>query len=221
MIHSRYATGTSSGENRVVDDEAALLRDHGHDVLLWAPAAVDAGSKARVGLALRAAWSRRAAAHVRQMAAEFGPDVIHAHNLFPMLSPAVLRTASAPVVVTLHNYRLLCLPATFLRDGRTCEDCLGRTPWRGVVHRCYRASTPGSAALAASLTVHRSIGTFDRVAAFLAVSDFVRAKYIEAGFSAGRIRVKPNFVGPMPQRRARASTSCFSAGYRRRRGWTV
>jgi glycosyltransferase involved in cell wall biosynthesis len=200
MIHSRYATGTSSGENRVVDDEAGLLREHGHDVLLWAPTPVDRGGTARATLALRAAWSRRAGVHVREMAAAFRPDVIHAHNLFPMLSPSVLRTAAAPLVVTLHNYRLLCLPATFLRDGSTCEDCLGRTPWRGVVHRCYRDSAAGSAALAVALTVHRRIGTFDRVAAFLAVSDFVRAKHIEAGFAAERIRVKPNFVTPLPRR---------------------
>jgi glycosyltransferase involved in cell wall biosynthesis len=117
-----------------------------------------------------------------------------------MLSPSVLRTAAAPLVVTLHNYRLLCLPATFLRDGGTCEDCLARTPWRGVVHRCYRDSAAGSAALAVALTLHRSIGTFDRVAAFLAVSDFVQAKHIEAGFAAERIRVKPNFVAPLPRR---------------------
>src|SRR5450432_19297 len=99
MLHSRYATGTSSGENRVVDDEAALLREHGHDVHLWSPTPVDAGGTARAALALRAAWSRRAAAHVRRIAAEFRPDVIHAHNLFPMLSPSVLRTVAAPVVV--------------------------------------------------------------------------------------------------------------------------
>jgi glycosyltransferase involved in cell wall biosynthesis len=134
------------------------------------------------------------------MVTEFRPDVIHAHNLFPTLSPSVLRTAGAPVVVTLHNYRLLWLPATLLRDGTTCEDCLGRTPWRGVAHRCYRDSAAGSAALAVSLTLHRRIGTFGRVAAFLAVSDFVRAKYIEAGFAADSIRVKPNFAPPIPVR---------------------
>jgi glycosyltransferase involved in cell wall biosynthesis len=201
MLHSRYATGTSSGENRVVDEEAALLRENGHDVELWAPTPADGGEAARAALAARAVWSRQAAAHVRRTAAAFRPDVIHAHNLYPMLSPSVLRAAEAPVVVTLHNYRLLCLPATFLRDGRTCEDCLGRTPWRGVVHRCYRDSAAGSAALATSLAVHRGAGTFGRVAAFLAVSDFVRAKHIEAGFPADRIRVKPNFVAPLPLRK--------------------
>jgi len=96
------------------------------------------------------------------------------------------------VVVTLHNYRLLCLPAVFLRDGRACEDCMGKFPWRGVVHRCYRGSAAGSAALAASLGVHRRMGTFAHVAMFLAVSEFVSRKHVEAGFDPARIYLHGN-----------------------------
>jgi glycosyltransferase involved in cell wall biosynthesis len=125
---------------------------------------------------------------------------VHVHNLFPLLSPAVLRADVAPTVVTLHNYRLLCLPAVFLRDGQACEDCLGKLPWRGVVHRCYRGSAAGSAALATSLGVHRAAGSFRRVGMFLAVSAFVREKHLEAGFHPDRIRVKPNFTAPLPRR---------------------
>jgi len=199
VLHSRYLSGTSSGENRVVDDEMELLRSAGHEVRLWAPSAGDAGAS-RLRLGVRAVWSRPAVREVERLAAELRPDVVHVHNLYPMLSPAVLRTTAAPVVITLHNYRLLCLPATFLRNDRACEDCLGALPWRGVVHRCYRGSAAGSAALAASLGVHRRAGTFRHVAAFLAVSEFVRDKHVEAGMDAARIRVKPNFVAPMPRR---------------------
>jgi glycosyltransferase involved in cell wall biosynthesis len=200
VLHSRYASGASSGENRVVEDEVELLRSAGHDVHLWSPTPDDATAGSRIGLGVGAVWSRPAVAHVRRLTRELRPDVVHAHNLFPMLSPAVLRTSAAPVVVTLHNYRLLCLPATFLRDGRACEDCLGKLPWRGVAHRCYRDSAAGSAALAASLGLHRRAGTFRDVAVFLAVSEFVRRKHLEAGFDPGRIRVKPNFVAPLPRR---------------------
>jgi glycosyltransferase involved in cell wall biosynthesis len=133
---------------------------------------------------------------------DFRPDVVHCHNLFPLLSPAVLRQASseAPVVVTLHNYRLLCLPATFVRDGRSCEDCLGRVPWRGVLHGCYRGSRAASAPLGLSLALHRAVGSFDRVSLYLAVSDFVREKHVQGGFPHERIRVKPNFVWPSERR---------------------
>jgi glycosyltransferase involved in cell wall biosynthesis len=200
VLHSRYATGSSSGENRVVQDEVELLRERGHEVTDWSPMPPEDRARQAL-LGARAVWSPSAVRELRAQIRSHHPDVIHVHNLFPLLSPAVLRTAAAPVVLTLHNYRLLCLPATFLRDGKTCEDCLGRAPWRGVGHRCYRGSVAGSASLAASITLHRRLRTFDRVARFLAVSEFVRDKYIEAGFDSGRMVVKPNFVPATAQRR--------------------
>jgi len=201
VLHSRYLSGAASGENRVVDDEVRLLREAGDDARLWAPMMSREWRPSRAGF--NAVWSQRASEQVRALIAERPPDVVHCHNLFPMLSPAVLRVAEAkgvPVVMTLHNYRLLCLPATLLRDGRICEACLGRLPWRGVSYGCYRGSHLASAALATSLSVHRALRTFDRVKIFLAVSDFVRSKHLEAGLPAARLRVKPNFAWPAARR---------------------
>jgi glycosyltransferase involved in cell wall biosynthesis len=205
VLHSRYLSGVASGENRVVEDEIRLLREAGHDVAAWTPSVPT--NPGRVALALsglRAVWSEDAAARVKQLLRQEPPiDVVHVHNLFPTLSPSVLQAATTEgvkVVLTLHNYRLLCLPATLLRDGHPCEDCIGRTPWPGVLHRCYRSSSPASAALASSLTLHRTLGTFRRIGLYLAVSEFVRRKHIEGGFSSGRIRVKPNFAWPTRRR---------------------
>jgi glycosyltransferase involved in cell wall biosynthesis len=203
LLHSRYLSGPASGENRVVEDETRLLREAGHDVGVWAPEPEVGGPVATARAGASAIWSRRAARHVDDLVRRRRVDVVHVHNLFPTLSPSVLRAAraaGAAVVVTLHNYRLMCLPANFLRDGRACEDCLGRFPWPGVVHRCYRGSALGSATLAASLGAHRAAGTFEDVSRFLAVSDFVRAKHVMGGISAGRILVKPNFAWPAPRR---------------------
>lgn len=203
ILHSRYLSGPASGENRVAEEEARLLRDAGHRVTMWAPAPDRLDGMGQVRAGMSAVWSPSAVAEVRRLVRRFRADVVHVHNLFPMLSPAVLRTAEsegAAVVVTLHNYRLMCLPANFLRDGRTCELCLGKAPWRGVVYRCYRDSALGSAAVATSLILHRGLGSFDRVRRFLAVSEFVRRKHIEAGVSPGRIRVKRNFAWTAPRR---------------------
>jgi glycosyltransferase involved in cell wall biosynthesis len=199
VLHSRYASGDLSGENRVGADEVRLLEQAGHDVCVWAPSGEGLRGARAARAGVQAVWSRAAAKVVR----ELRPDVVHCHNLFPLLSPAVLRQASrdAPVVVTLHNYRLLCLPATFVRDGRSCEDCLGRAPWRGAVYGCYRGSRAASTSLALSLTLHRALGSFDCVSLYLAVSELVREKHVQAGFPPARIRVKPNFVWPAEQRR--------------------
>jgi glycosyltransferase involved in cell wall biosynthesis len=131
-------------------------------------------------------------------------EVVHIHNLTPALSPSVVRAASevgAAVVMTLHNYRLLCLPSTLLRDGRICEDCVGRpVPWPGVIHRCYRGSLLGSAVVATSMGLHHAARTYDRVDLFLAVSPFVRETIVRAGMPASRVRTKSNFSWPTERR---------------------
>jgi glycosyltransferase involved in cell wall biosynthesis len=76
------------------------------------------------------------------------PDVLHVHNVFPLLTTTPMRTAAAygvPVVTSLHNYRRTCAAGTHFRDGAICEDCTGRTlAWPALVHGCYRDSRPQS-----------------------------------------------------------------------------
>jgi glycosyltransferase involved in cell wall biosynthesis len=203
ILHSRYRSGETSGENRVVADEATLLAQAGHDVVCWDPEPDAATALDQVQLAARAVWSFEATDRVRRLLHDERPDVVHCHNLFPNLSPAVIRTVATggvPCVVTLHNFRLLCLPATLLRDGEVCEDCVGHVPWRGVVHRCYRGSAAGSAALAVSLTAHRVMATFRRAALFVAVSQFIHDKFVAARWPSEQITVKSNFAWPAPRR---------------------
>jgi glycosyltransferase involved in cell wall biosynthesis len=201
VVHSRYRSGPVSGENAVVADEAQLLREAGHEVHVFEASVSGSFDALRAGPGI--IWDPGRATAVRGLIRRYRPDVVHVHNLFPALSPAVIRAAAAegvPVVMTLHNFRLMCLPATFLRDGRICEDCIGRLPWPGVVHGCYRGSRVQSAVLATSLVLHRWLGTFERVRRFIAVSGFVRDKYVAAGFDPSRIVVKPNFARPGPRR---------------------
>ena len=197
ILHSTYLSGSVSGENRVAADESRLLREGGHEVGVWAPSPDVSGPLGQLRAGMSAIWSAKAARQVRDTVRRRQIEVVHVHNLFPTLSPAVLRSArsaGASVLVTLHNFRLMCLPADLLRDGRICEECVGHLPWRGVAHRCYRGSALGSTALATSLVAHRGIGTFDGVERFLAVSGFVRDKYIEAGMHPEQVAVKPNFT---------------------------
>jgi glycosyltransferase involved in cell wall biosynthesis len=203
IVHSLYLSGAASGENRVVEDEARLLRQAGHDVWVFAPEPDASGLVGQLRAGTSAIWSARSAHAVDRIVREHGAEVVHVHNMFPTLSPAVLRAAAsagAAVVLTLHNFRLMCLPANLLRDGRPCEDCVGHLPWRGVIHRCYRGSALGSAALAGSVGFHRGLGTFELVTRFLAVSEFVRSKHVQAGIPPDRVRVKPNFTWPVDRR---------------------
>ena len=149
-------------------------------------------------LASTTIWSQKSKGDVGSLCDTFRPDLIHVHNTFPLISPALYWLAAArgiPIVQTLHNFRLLCPQAMFLRDGRNCEDCLGRLPWRAVTRKCYRESSLQSGLVASMLTIHRAIGTYrDKVTNYIAPSEFSRQKFITAGFAKDKIHVKPNFV---------------------------
>jgi len=202
ILHSRYRSGAASGENRVVEDEARLLAEHGHHVAVWTPSVRDEGAISKLRAASDAVWSTSSIRHLRLLVERHRPDVVHAHNVFRALSPAVLRAVphTIALVMTLHNYRLACLPGNLFRDGAICEDCVGHVPAAGVFHRCYRGSIAASAVLASSLEVHRMARTFDRVDLFLAVSDFLREHHVRIGIDPARIEVKRNFAWPNERR---------------------
>jgi glycosyltransferase involved in cell wall biosynthesis len=196
VVHNAYQY--KGGEDSVVEAELELLQTRGHRVEVYSRDNDELAGAGRFTTARDTLWSPRT---MREMAARisaFQPDVIHVHNTFPLISPSVCWAAARadiPLVQTLHNFRLLCASGMLLRDGRVCEDCLGKLPWRGVVHRCYRGSAAHSAMLVAMLGLHRALRTYqNKVARYIALSEFSRAKLIEGGLPAHKISVKPNFV---------------------------
>ena len=90
------------------------------------------------------------------------PDVVHLHNVYPLISPYVVRVAGrqgVPVVQTVHNYRHGCVNGLHLRDGRPCTDCLGtRLGLPAVQHGCYRGSRAQTVPMAIGQVVHRAPG---------------------------------------------------------------
>lgn len=201
MLHNRYRTGQPSGENTVVAQTVDLLRNSGHDIDLYVRNSDDIaamGRKARALLPFRSVWSFSAEHDLTQLLQERRPDVVHVHNTFPLFSASVLRAAyrlGLPVVATLHNFRLMCANAVLQRDGRPCESCVGRLPWYGVMHGCYRESRVQTLPLATSIGVHNTLHTWQRyVTTFVAPSEFVRERYVAGGFAPDRIVVKPHAV---------------------------
>ena len=202
VVHNRYRSAFASGENRLVEQEIALLRDGGHTVL---PYVRDSDEIARfrlgeaIRLPVRVTWSAEDYRAIARLAARERPDIVHVHNTFPLISPAAIHAIASlglPCVVTLHNFRLFCANGSLIRQGRPCELCLGSSPLPGLLHACYRDSRPATAPITASIAVHRRINTWNRVSAFLALSHFARGRMVAGGLPAERVLVKPNFVPP-------------------------
>jgi glycosyltransferase involved in cell wall biosynthesis len=192
ILHNRYRE--PGGEDRVVQEEALLLRKSGEEVEV-----VEFDNEgSSLGLAMGAAWSRPAHAAVLRACRGFRPDVAHVHNFWMRLSPSAhsaCAQAGVPTVQTLHNYRLLCVNALLMRDGKPCEDCVGKSPWRGVTRRCYRNSFVPSAAVAAMIAVNRARKTWrDDVRVFVAPSRFCASRLVRGGIDERRLVVKQHFT---------------------------
>ena len=197
IAHNAYRE--PGGEDAAVLRDRDLLLARGHAVDLWLRSneRLD-GALERAMAGWRVAFDAGARDAFAARIALDRPAIVHVHNLVPRLSPAILdaaRAARVPVVMTLHNYRVACANGMLLRDGRVCELCLGGNPWHAVRHACYRDSRLASLAVARMIARARRERTWHtKVDRFIALSDFAKAKLIEAGLPEDRIAVRGNFV---------------------------
>lgn len=197
VVHNFYRE--PGGEDQVFEAETALLERHGHRVVRYTRHNDHVREGSPLSLATATVWNRETHRELRELLRHERPTVAHFHNTLPLVSPAAYyacRAEGVPVVQTLHNYRLVCPKATLLREGRVCEDCVGRAfPWPAVRHACYRDNRGATAAVAAMLLTHRAAGTYRRaVDRYIALTEFARSKLVEGGLPADRIVVKPNFL---------------------------
>jgi glycosyltransferase involved in cell wall biosynthesis len=200
VVHNGYQQ--RGGEDAVLEAETGLLAERGHAVVRYRrnnDELRDRNGFSSLRTGIETVWASRSFREVKALVAREKPDVAHFHNTLARISPAAYYAcdeAGLPVVQTLHNYRLLCPNAALLRDGRVCEECLGRSvPWPGVVHACYRDSRLATAAVASMLAVHRAMGTWQRkVNVYVALTEFAKRKFVEGGLPVEKIVVKPNFM---------------------------
>jgi glycosyltransferase involved in cell wall biosynthesis len=200
LVHNRYRSGAPSGENRVVDQEAAALAALGHEVVRFGRSSDEIGQWSlakKAALPVTTIWSRETLRDLKAALRAHRPDVVHVHNTFPLLSAAVLyacHSARVPVVATIHNYRLACANGTFFRDGAVCHDCADvRLPARAVLHGCYRESRAATAPVVMAMGVHRQAWR-SLVSAYVFISASQRDLLSGFGPALGRTFVRYNLI---------------------------
>jgi glycosyltransferase involved in cell wall biosynthesis len=199
IAHNRYVSAQPSGENTIVDAEIAQLTAAGVAVLPLIRSSDDIPGlpRSRKVLLPFSPWRNSdAVRELRELIQREKPDVLHLHNPYPLISPAVITEARAhglPVVHTVHNFRQVCVAGTYFRDGHVCTDCKGRAyPTPAVRHACYRGSTAQSVVMASTLALHRR--TWRDIPHYIALTDAIAAHLREFGVPPERITVKPNGV---------------------------
>lgn len=202
IVHNRYSR--AGGEEGVVAFQRRLLESRGHSVVMYERSydEIRAWRFGRLSSLFSALYNRRSVREMRQLVEKERPDVAIVHNLFPVISPAVLpvlKKGGVRVLMTLHNYRLVCPIGLFYTRGEICERCGHRAgrEWNCFARKC-EGSWAGSFGYALRGWWSRVRGCFSRnVDRFLALSDFQRdilSRY--TGIPVERFAVVPNCIDP-------------------------
>ncbi len=200
MVHNYYQQ--PGGEDESFRAEMSMLKSMGHEVFTYTRSNDQikvGGLKNKAGLFLHTVWAQDSYRDITQAIRQHKPDLVHFQNIFPLISPSVYyacRKENVPVVQSLRTYRLICSNGFLFREGKVCEDCMGRfVPLPAVVHACYHNSRLQSFAVASMLIFHRTMRTWEsQVDRYIALTEFSRAKFIEAGLSPEKIVIKPNYI---------------------------
>ena len=182
--------------------EKSMLEHMGHQVITYTRSNDDiqvGGLKNKAKLFIDTIWSRQSYENLVQLIRKHKPDIAHFQNTFPLISPSAYyacRAEGIPVVQSLRSYRLICSNGFFFRDGKICEDCMGKAlPLPAVIHACYRNSRLQSSAVVSMLSYHRAIRTWrTQVDLYIALTEFSRDKFIQSGLPPEKVIVKPNYI---------------------------
>jgi len=199
QVHNYYQF--SGGEDTVFFNEYKLLSYYGHEVIQFTKSNKDIDNynifqKSR--LFFNAVYSRPAFEEVLKIIEENKPDVCHVHNTLTLITPSIYyacKKMGVPIVQTLHNYRLICANAYLFRNGKVCEECIGKSLYRSVKYGCYRNSRLQTFVLASTIEWNKKQGTWNNlIDAYIALTEFSKQKFIEGGLPENKVFVKPNFL---------------------------
>ena len=196
VCHNRYRSGFPSGENRYVEDEVALLCDAGIDIVRMteeSDSLINGGPLQMANAALGLMYSPTGMRRFQRLLLDERPDIVHIHNVFPLISPAVIRAAKAahvPIVQRVHNYSHTCIGGLHFRDGHSCDDCVGlRIAYPAIMNGCFRKSRPQSAAKVLAETMLRK--TWRMIDKFLVFTPFAAHRLLTAGIEERQITILP------------------------------
>lgn len=198
------------GADRIYFQTQEVLSQHGHEVIPFASHGDDgdqesayslffvddleAKGRSRLGdealIAARGIYNVQARARLETLIRETRPQVAHVHNIHYQISPSIFHTLERhhiPVVMTLHDYRVVCPNGYLYTQGAVCERCKAGRFYNALLYRCLRGSWRASLLGGVAAYAHAALGIYRLVDRFITHSAFLRKKMIEFGFSTKRL----------------------------------
>lgn len=198
LVHNNY--GKYSGEEAVVDKMANILKNHGHEVCFYrlTTEGMRESTTGKIKGFLSGIYSISGVKRMKEILYKEKPDVINIHNLYPFISPAALfqcKKAGIPVVMTVHNFRLICPTGLFMRNGKPCERCLDKgDEWSCIKYNCEHSVFKSTGYALRNMYARWTKAYLKNVDTFACITEFQKNKLIEAGYEANRIKVIPNSI---------------------------
>jgi glycosyltransferase involved in cell wall biosynthesis len=195
LIHTYYAL--RGGEDFVFEEEASLLSKTNEVETL---AFYNKGGWLGAIQFIFSVWNIFASNKVKKKINKFKPDVIHIHNWHYASGPLVIRTIKKlgiPLIVTLHNFRLLCPSAIFLHKGKIFTESLNKNfPWTAIKKRVYRNSYLQTFWLSFVVWTHKKLETWNKVDKYIVLTKFSKEMYCKSGINISKEKfiVKQNFA---------------------------
>ena len=193
IIHNKYQSNNIGGEDIVYKNELNVLRKKlGDENVFCYEVSIN-----KFKLLFEIWFSKKYYKEVREIIKENGIEIVHVHNFFPLLTPAVFKTAKdskTKVIHTLHNYRLWCISGILYRDGfGICEICAHKKfSLSGILNRGYRKSLLQSFVAQLAFWFYKLSGVFKNIDYFFVLTNFQKDKIKSFGVDEGKIILKPN-----------------------------
>ena len=149
----------------------------------------------RISQVVRMFYNRDAVRQLSDSIRDTQPDAILLHNLYPVGSPGIYRTAlqhEVPVIQYIHNFRPFSVGGTLWAQGKLCEKSLHGNYWEEVRRAAWQNSILKTAIFATVLKYLHATGWLRAVKGWIAISEFMRDKFIEAGIDPSSIHVLPH-----------------------------
>lgn len=123
------------------------------------------------------------------------PQIAHLHNIYHQITPSIipyLKSKGVRVVLTLHDYKLVCPSYLALRNEDICNLCIN-----GKFYRTATSACAGSMSQSILLTIeaywHRLRKSYDNVDIFISPSQFLAHKVLTR-IPADRLRILRNGI---------------------------
>ncbi|MFH1508437.1 MAG: glycosyltransferase [Candidatus Omnitrophota bacterium] len=158
--------------------------------------------------ALAVIYSLEARNNIELLINKYKPEVAHLHNIYYHLSTSILkalRKHKIPIVMTLHDYNLICPNHSLFTNNKPCVRCVGGYYYHSVLNRCVKKSYLASFLACCEMYYCKLLNMYkDNIDLFIAPSVFLRNIMIRSGIGKGKIYYlpyainlddfKPNFV---------------------------